>query len=441
MVNEVSGNPALWQVAAAVIIFLITYAIIITEKINRAVIALCGAVMMLLIGIVDMYYAFTAYIEWGTIFLLLGMMILVGITNKTGIFQYVAIKAAQRANGNPVKILVILALLSAAGSAILDNMTTVLLVVPVTLSITRILKVSPMPYLISQIIASNIGGTSTLIGNPPNIMIGTANPHLTFNDFIIHLAPVSIVIMLIAIVLLVWIYRRKLTVSDESKKELKALSAKASIRDPKLMRKSVCVLLLTIAGFTLHSVLHVEAAVIALAGAALLMLIGVSKQDAKEVFDYVEWETVFFFIGLFILVGGLIEMGVIGKLATMTLQITSGDLTYTSMLILWVTGIASATIDNIPFVAAMIPLIQNLGTEMNLVSAEALNPLWWSLALGACLGGNGTLIGASANVIVAGLAAREGNSLRYMEFLKIGAPITLISLLISTGYVYFFLLP
>ena len=241
--------------------------------------------------------------------------------------------------------------------------------------------------------------------------------------------------------LLVWLYRRKLTVSEESKQELKALSAEACIHDRKLMRKSVFVMLLTIAGFILHGVLHVEAAVIALSGAALLMVIGISKHDAEEVFDYVEWKTIFFFIGLFILVGGMTEVGVIGKLATMTLQITSGDRTYTSLLILWVSGIASATIDNIPFVATMIPLIQNLGTEMNLGSTDALNPLWWSLALGACLGGNGTLIGASANVIVAGLAAREEKSLSYVEFLKIGAPLTLVSLVISTGYVYFFLLP
>jgi Na+/H+ antiporter NhaD/arsenite permease-like protein len=441
MEHEITVNPAFWQVVSAVFIFLLTYAIIITEKMNRAVIALFGAVMMLLLGIVDMHTGFTDYIEWSTIFLLIGMMILVGIAGKTGIFQYIAVKAAQRANGNPVKILIILSLLTAVGSAFLDNMTTVLLIVPITFSITRILKISPMPYLISQILSSNIGGMATLIGNPPNIMIGSANPHLSFNDFIIHLAPVAFVIMIITMLLLVWLYRRKLTVSEESKQELKALSAEACIQDRKLMRKSVFVMLLTIAGFILHGVLHVEAAVIALSGAALLMVIGISKHDAEEVFDYVEWKTIFFFIGLFILVGGMTEVGVIGKLATMTLQITSGDRTYTSLLILWVSGIASATIDNIPFVATMIPLIQNLGTEMNLGSTDALNPLWWSLALGACLGGNGTLIGASANVIVAGLAAREEKSLSYVEFLKIGAPLTLVSLVISTGYVYFFLLP
>ncbi len=441
MEHEITVNPAFWQVVSAVFIFLLTYAIIITEKMNRAVIALFGAVMMLLLGIVDMHTGFTDYMEWSTIFLLIGMMILVGIAGKTGIFQYIAIKAVQRANGDPLKILIILSLLTAVGSAVLDNITTVVLIVPITFSITRILKISPMPFLISQILSSNIGGMATLIGNPPNIMIGSANPHLSFNDFIIHLAPVSLVIMLITMVLLVWLYRRKLTVSEESKKELKALSAEACIHDRKLMRKSVFVMLLTIIGFILHAVIHVEAAVIALSGATLLMLIGISKHDAEEVFDYVEWKTIFFFIGLFILVGGLTEVGVIGKLATMTLQITSGDRTYTSLLILWVSGIASATIDNIPFVATMIPLIQNLGTEMNLGSTEALNPLWWSLALGACLGGNGTLIGASANVIVAGLAAREEKSLSYVEFLKIGAPLTLVSLVISTGYVYFFLLP
>ncbi|BBH19285.1 membrane protein [Paenibacillus baekrokdamisoli] len=441
MEHEVAGNPAFWQVVSAVIIFLLTYAIIITEKMNRAVIAIFGAVIMLLLGIVDLQVAFSAYIEWSTIFLLIGMMMLVGIANKTGVFEYIAIKASQQAKGEPLRILIILTLLTAVGSALLDNVTTVLLVVPITLSITRILKISPVPYLISEILASNIGGTATLIGDPPNIMIGSANPHLTFNAFLIHLAPIAIIIMVVTMAILVWIYRRKLTVTEAAKKELRSLSAKESIRDPKLMRKSVVVMLLTVIGFVLHSTLHVEAAVIAIAGATLLMLVGVSKHAVEQVFDLVEWEMIFFFIGLFILVGGLIEAGVIGKLASMTLEITSGDLTYTSMLILWVSGIASATIDNIPFVATMIPLIQNLGVEMNLGSPEALNPLWWSLALGACLGGNGTLIGASANVIVAGLASREGKGFSYMEFLKVGAPLTILSLVISTGYLYYFLLP
>ncbi|MFX3634879.1 MAG: ArsB/NhaD family transporter [Candidatus Pristimantibacillus sp.] len=434
-------NPATWQIVTAVIVFLVTYGIIITDKINRAVIAIFGAVVMIVLGILDMKLAFSEHIEWGTIFLLIGMMLLVGITNKTGIFQYAAIKAAQTAKGDPIKILIILSVLTGFGSAFLDNVTTVLLMVPITFSITRILKVNPVPYLISEIIACNIGGTATLIGDPPNIMIGSANEHLSFNDFLINLAPVIIVIMAVTIALLVWIYRKQLIVTAEEKAELMKLSADECIKDRKLMKKSVLILLLTIIGFALQSVIHIDAAAVALGGATLLMLIGLKRDEAEAAFDLVEWETIFFFIGLFMLVGGLIETNIINKLAAFTLQITSGDMTSTSMLILWVSGIASATIDNIPFVATMIPLIQDLGAEMNITNPEQLNPLWWSLSLGACLGGNGTLIGASANVVVAGLAMREGKGFSYMDFLKIGAPLTLVSLVISTIYIYYIILP
>ncbi|WP_435164585.1 ArsB/NhaD family transporter [Paenibacillus glycanilyticus] len=434
-------HPAAWQVTAAVVIFLITYAIIITEKINRTVIALFGAVIMIVLGVLDMKLAFTEHIEWGTIFLLIGMMILVGIANKTGVFQYAAVKAAQTAKGDPVKIFIILSLLTGLGSAFLDNVTTVLLIVPITFSITRILKITPVPFLLAEILSSNIGGTATLIGDPPNIMIGSANENLTFNDFLVNLAPVILVILVVTIALLVWIYRKKLIVTDESKQELMDLRAEDYITDRKLMMKSLTILLLTITGFVLHSVIHVEAAAIALGGATLLMLIGVKREDAEAAFDMVEWETIFFFIGLFMLVGGLVETNIISDLANVTLQITSGDMTKTSMLILWVSGIASATIDNIPFVATMIPLIQDLGVQMNIANPDDLNPLWWSLSLGACLGGNGTLIGASANVVVAGLAMREGKGFSYMDFLKIGAPLTLLALVISTIYIYFIVLP
>ncbi|WP_285889465.1 ArsB/NhaD family transporter [Paenibacillus glycanilyticus] len=434
-------HPASWQVTAAVVIFLAAYAIIITEKINRTVIALFGAVIMIVLGVLDMKLAFAEHIEWETIFLLIGMMILVGITNKTGVFQYAAVKAAQAAKGDPIKIFIILSVLTGIGSAFLDNVTTVLLTVPITFSITRILKITPVPFLLAEILSCNIGGTATLIGDPPNIMIGSANPNLTFNDFLINLAPVILVILAVTIALLVWIYRKKLIVDEESKKELMALRAEDNIKDRKLMVKSLCILLLTIAGFILHSVINVEAAVIALGGATLLMLIGVKREDAEAAFDMVEWETIFFFIGLFMLVGGLIETNIISNLANFTLQLTSGDMTKTSMLILWVSGIASATIDNIPYVATMIPLVQDIGVQMNIANPDDLNPLWWSLSLGACLGGNGTLIGASANVVVAGLAMREGKGFSYMDYLKIGAPLTLVALVISTLYIYFIVLP
>ncbi|WP_219837942.1 ArsB/NhaD family transporter [Paenibacillus sp. R14(2021)] len=438
----VVSEKANWQIILTVIIFLITYAVVITERMNRAVVALSGAAVMMIFGIVDARTAFSEHVEWGTIFLLIGMMILVGITNKTGIFQYAAVKAAQAAKGDPKRILVALGLLTAVASAFLDNVTTVLLVVPVTLSITRMLRLNPVPYLITEIMSSNIGGTATLIGDPPNIMIGSANPGLTFNDFLVNLSPIIIIVMLVTILLLVWYYRKQLVAQEADKAELMALDAKSYIKQPALMRKSIAVLLLTITGFVLHSVLHVEAAVVALSGAMLLMLIGVKKEQAEEAFDAVEWETIFFFIGLFILVGGLVETGVIENLAARTLEITSGDIPYTAMLILWVSGIASATIDNIPFVAAMIPLIQDMGKEINAAgNPELMNSLWWSLSLGACLGGNGTLIGATANVIVAGMAARENKGFSYMEFLKIGAPLTLLALMLSTVYVYLFLLP
>ncbi len=428
-----------WQVVTAVIIFLLTYAFIITEKINRAVVALMGALLMVIIGIVDVHAAYSEHIEWETIFLLIGMMILVGISNRTGMFQYVAVKAAQFAKGNPVRLLIYLSVITAIGSAFLDNVTTVLLIVPVTFSVTRILKVNPLPYLVSEIISSNIGGTATLIGDPPNIMIGTANKHLTFNDFIINLAPVVIVIMIITIFILIKYYRKQLIVNEAQVKELMELSAADYITDKQLMIKSISVLLLTISGFALHSIIDVEAAVIAVAGATILMLIGVKEHELEEVFHTVEWVTIFFFAGLFVLVGGLIDAGIISNLASRMLEITEDNFTFMAMLVLWVSGIASATIDNIPFVATMIPLIQDMGTQLG-VEPEQLNNVWWALALGACLGGNGTLIGASANVIVAGMAFREGHKLTYVAFLKIGAPITIVSLIISTIYMLIFLL-
>lgn len=426
------------QIYIAVIIFLVTYAIIITEKLNRAVIALLGAILMIGFGIVDLEVAFTHHIEWGTITLLIGMMILVGITNKTGVFQYAAVKAAKMAGGEPIRILLMLSALTAIASAFLDNVTTVLLVVPVTFSITRILGVNPVPFLISEVLFSNIGGTATLIGDPPNIMIGGANPHLTFNAFLFNMAPVIIVISVVILYILYLIYRKQMSADEATKQKIMNLNENEYITDYPLMKKCLTVLGLTILGFMLHSVLHLDAAVIAIGGATLLMLIGVKEHDMEEVFHSVEWITIFFFAGLFTLVGGLVDVGIIKNIAQAMLDLTGGNIPMAGLLILWVSGIASATIDNIPFVATMIPLIQDMGTGLGLpVDSPEINSLWWALALGACLGGNGTIIGASANVIVAGMAAREGNGFSYMDFLKIGAPITLVTLVIATVYVYF----
>ncbi|GGE43310.1 membrane protein [Pullulanibacillus camelliae] len=425
------------QFIIAIIIFLLTYAFIITEKINRAVIALAGAALMLFFGILNLDQAFE-HIEWGTITLLIGMMILVGITNKTGVFQFVAVWAAKAVKGHPIRILIILSILTAVGSAFLDNVTTVLLMVPVTFSITRILGVTPIPYLISEILFSNIGGTATLIGDPPNIMIGQQIKHLTFNAFILNLAPIIVIIGAATLVLLYFIYRKQLGVDVEKQRKLMELDEKSFIKDAKLMRKSMIVLGLTILSFLLHSLIHVDPAVIAVSGATLLMLIGVKNNEVDEALGAVEWETIFFFAGLFTLVGALIEIGVIKDLAKLALELTGGNVTVASMLVLWVSGFASATIDNIPYVATMIPLIQDMAHGMGYaVDSPHINALWWSLSLGACLGGNGTLIGASANVVVAGMAEREGHRFSYVDFLKIGAPLTLVALILSTIYIYF----
>jgi Na+/H+ antiporter NhaD/arsenite permease-like protein len=430
------GGIRLNTTILAIGIFFIIYAFIITEKWNRAVISLLGASIMILVGVVDVHAVFTHYIEWNTIALLIGMMILVTITNTTGVFQWLAIKTAKIVKGNPIHLLVMLSLLTAAASALLDNVTTVLLLVPITFSITRILKVDPVPYLISEVIASNIGGTATLIGDPPNIMIGAENKHLTFNAFLMNLGPVVAIILVVTLLLLYFIYRSKLTVTEEDKRKLANLDENESIENIPLMKKSLIVLGLTIVGFTLHSILHVEASVIAFVGASLLLLIGLKEHQIENTFASIEWTTIFFFAGLFTLVGGLQEVGVIKYIAQQVLDITNGDLSLAAIYILWISGIASATIDNIPFVATMIPLIQEMSNSLGAsVNAPEINTLWWSLALGACLGGNGTILGASANVIVASLASKEGKGFSYVEFLKIGAPIMLVSLVIAHIYI------
>ncbi|EJQ02095.1 ArsB/NhaD family transporter [Bacillus paranthracis] len=435
--EQSAHEVANWQYYFAIAVFLVTYGFIISEKLNRAVIALFGAAIMIIFEIVDLHTAFTSHIQWETITLLIGMMILVHITSQSGVFEFVAIKAAKAAGGKPIRILLLLSLLTAVGSAFLDNVTTVLLIVPVTLSITRILKVNPVPYLISEVLFSNIGGTATLIGDPPNIMIGSANKHLDFNAFLLNLAPIVIIISIVTLGIIYFMYRNKLKTTTEQIEKLMVLNEKDYIKDQSLLLKSITILGLTILGFILHSVIHVDAAVVAMTGATLLMLIGVKEHDIEDVFAHVEWVTIFFFTGLFVLVGGLIDIGLISSLAKEVIGVTNGDIGFAAILILWVSGIASATIDNIPFVATMIPLIQDLATGLGLsVDSPQIEVLWWALSLGACLGGNGTLIGASANVVVAGIAKREGHAFSYMDFLKIGLPLTIIALLLSHAYIY-----
>lgn len=413
----------------SVVVFLLTYALIISEKIHRMVVATAGGMLMLLFGFLTQETALKDNIDFNTLGLLIGMMILVTITRRTGVFEAVAIWAAKITGGEPLRLMALLSLITATASAFLDNVTTVLLIVPVTLTLTDKLQVNPTPFLIAEIIASNIGGTATLIGDPPNIMIGSA-VGLDFNAFVIHLTPVIIVILLATIALLLLIYRKDLQVDEQNRQALLQLNYRDEIKDWQLLRKSLVILGMTIVAFVLHGALHLESATVAFTGAILLML--VSREEPEDILLHIEWPTIFFFVGLFVLVGGLKATGVIGELAHWTLTVTHGDLLQTTLIVLWVSAIASAFIDNIPFVATMIPLI----LEMGQISGMNLDPLWWSLALGACLGGNGTLIGASANVIVAGIAEKNGISLTFNYYLKIAFPLMLVSIVISHIYLY-----
>lgn len=418
------------QAWIAIGIFLVIYALIISEKIHRTIVAMIGGILMVGLGIVSQETA-VHHIDFNTLGLLIGMMIIVGITADTGLFKYIAVWSAKKAGGHPVRILVVLCLVTAVGSAFLDNVTTVLLMVPVTLSITRKLQVAPIPYFISQIMASNIGGTATLIGDPPNIMIGSAVKELTFMAFINNLSLISILILLVTLPFFVLIYRKKIQTSDELRQGIMEMDEKSEITDKKLLVKCLVVLGVTVAGFFVHQIVHLESATVALAGAFLLLLL-TGEHALEHAFQRVEWTTIFFFVGLFVLVSGLIETEVIAALAEYAIGITGGDVTKSAILILWLSAIASAFLDNIPFVATMIPLIQEMGT----MGITNLEPLWWSLALGACLGGNGSLIGASANLIVAGISGREGHPISFMTFFKVAFPLMLLSIVIANIYIY-----
>lgn len=415
-----------WQVWFVGILFVIVYGIIISEKIHRTIIALFGAVLLLVLGIVAQTEAIS-YIDFNTIGLLTGMMIIVGITRKSGVFEYMAIKAANLAKGEPVKILVALAIVTAVASAFLDNVTTVLLIVPVTISICHALEINPVPIFISEIMASNIGGTATLIGDPPNIMIGSAAP-LGFMDFVVNLTPIIIIIFIVTVFLLKIIFKKQLQTSEENKAKICAMNPAEAIKDTVILKKSLTVITIVIIGFVTHQYLGLESATIALAGAALLLLL--TRENPDEILQTVEWTTLFFFIGLFILVGGLEKVGIIESMAREAVAMTHGNLTATTILILWFSAIASAFVDNIPFVATFIPLIKEIGV----ISHMSIAPLWWALSLGACLGGNGTIVGASANVIVSGISAREGYPITFLGYMKIAFPLMLVSIVLSTIY-------
>jgi Na+/H+ antiporter NhaD/arsenite permease-like protein len=428
------GWDPLWVSA---ILFVATYAVIVTEKINRAIVALIGAGLMITLGVLNQEAAIRG-VDFNTLGLLTGMMVIVAITRKSGVFQFVAIWSAKRVQARPWGILLMLSLVTALFSALLDNVTTVLLIAPVTLLITDELDVNPYPFLFAEIFASNIGGTATLIGDPPNIMIGSA-VKLTFNDFLINLAPITPLIMLMALVTVYLIWGRSMEAKAEARHQIMEFNERDAITDVPLLKKSLFVLALVIVAFVLAHPLGLEPATIAMFGAALLLLMSNFKHNPEKqseevhyTFGEVEWVTIFFFVGLFILVAGIEHAGILEMLAEEVIILTRGDPTITAMAILWVSAIASALVDNIPFVATMIPLIKSMAPTFG--GAENLLPLWWALALGACLGGNGSLIGASANLIVAGFAERAGHRIGFLKFMAIAFPLMLMSIVIASVY-------
>ena len=416
----------------AIVIFVIAYALIISEKVHRTIVGLFGAMLMILFGIISQETA-VHHIDFNTLGLLMGMMIIVNITSETGLFNFLAIWAAQKVKAQPVALLVVLSTITMVCSALLDNVTTVLLTVPITFSITSQLKVDVMPYLIAQILSSNVGGTATLIGDPPNIMIGSA-VGLDFMAFVENLSLISILIFILVQFILIAVYRKELHTQPELQDKIMRLPAGAQITDHALLRKCLSVIFLTITLFVLHGSLGLESATVALSGAGLLLLLTATRDENAivKVLSKIEWPAIFFFGGLFILVGALVETGVIRMLAAEAIHATGGNVEATAMLILWMSAIASAFIDNIPFVATLIPLIQDMG-QMGL---SDLTPMWWSLALGACLGGNGTLIGASANVVVASMSAQRGRPISFLGFMKIAFPVMIFTVLVSSVYVY-----
>jgi Na+/H+ antiporter NhaD/arsenite permease-like protein len=430
------GWDPLW---VSSILFIATYAVIVSEKVNRAIVSLLGASLMITLGVLNQKTAISG-IDFNTLGLLSGMMVIVAITRRSGVFQFVAVWSAKKVEARPWGILLMLSAVTALFSALLDNVTTVLLIAPVTLLISHELKTSPYPFLFAEIFASNIGGTATLIGDPPNIMIGSA-VNLSFNDFLLNLAPIVPLILLITLGIIYVIWGRHMQASDETRERIMRFREREAITDVTLLKQSLFVLTLVIAGFVLAHPLRLEPATIAMFGAALLLLLSNIKNKASEqsenvhqTFGEVEWVTIFFFVGLFIVVKGIEEAGVLKILADHVIDLTGGDITVTAMAILWVSAVASAIVDNIPFVATMIPLIKSMAPSFG--GAEYLMPLWWSLALGACLGGNGSLIGASANLIVAGFAERAGHRIHFLKFMAMAFPLMLLSIVIASAYVY-----
>lgn len=418
-------------------LLILAYIFIALEKIPKVTIALLGGALTILLGLVSQTKAlgdginphyFINFIDFNVIFLLVSMMVIVSITTRSGVFNWIANELLKFTKGHPVKVLCALGLFTAITSAFLDNVTTVILIMPITFAIAKKLDIDPIPFLLTEIFSSNIGGTATLIGDPPNIIIGSAGG-LSFIDFVKELTPVILVIMCVVITILAFIFRKKLHASQDKMDEVAKIDNSHTITDKALMIRSTLILALVILGFMLHDVTHIETCVVAMLGASILLIF----EKPNEILQDVEWNTIFFFIGLFIIIGGLEASGGIKLMAEWILKVTQGSQAATSMIILWASGVISGIIDNIPYTATMAPMLVEIEKTMGATYAY---PLWWALSLGACLGGNMTIIGAAANVIVSENAAKSGHPISFMRFLKYGIAVVAISLTISSAYIY-----
>ena len=413
--------------AVAVATFLLALALIASERVHRTKVALAGAaIVVLFVGADYDQEAAIEAVDFNTIGLLAGMMILVYLTQQTGIYDYIAIRAGQFSRGEPFRIVLALAGTTAILSAFLDNLTTILLVVPITFLLADALDIDPIPLIVIEVMASNIGGTATLIGDPPNIIIAGATD-LSFNEFIVNLAPIAVVAFAVVLGGLFLYYRKQIQVEEDNRKVVMELDAAASIRDWDELRRTGPVLIGTILFFFAHQALHIEPATVALTGAAVALL--VTSVDLEQALSKIEWPTLFFFVALFVMVGALEETGAIGEVANGVKELTGGNRSAELLGIVWISGIGSGIVDNIPFTTAMIPVVGELQSD------SGDNAYWWALSLGACFGGNATIIAAAANVAAAGLTERAGKPIGFVAFLKVGIPVTVVSLIIASAYV------
>lgn len=409
----------------AVAVFLIVILLIITERVHRTAAAMAGAMVLILTGVMSADKALS-YIDFNTIGVLVGMMIFVAIVRRSGMFEYIAVRAAKAVHGDPWKIMVAFTLITAVLSAILDNVTTVLLVGPMSIAIARMLKIDPVPFLMGQILASNVGGTATLIGDPPNIMIGSA-AHLSFMDFLENTGFAVLFILVVLILLMKIVYEKKIELGTVDTGAIEKLDPSKSITNRALMKKGIIVLICVIVGFMFHDKLGIESSVIALTAAAVMLIIG--REDVNEAIQDVEWTTILFFMSLFVVVGGLTETGIIKELASKIIDATNGHLMVTMLVLLWASALLSSILDNIPFVATLIPLILAMQAD-----GIDVTSFWWAISLGACLGGNGTMIGASANVVLSDISTKHGYPITFKSYLKVGMPFMLLSIVIATVF-------